>query len=83
MFAMTLYVDPLLGIVMGYCFVLASRSPQRRLSDSVFFALALAVLCLLKSTGIAFAGFALGAAAAIIIVISSAASSGTGIITGT
>ena len=59
MFAMTLFVDPLLGIVMGYCFVLVSRSPQRRLSDSVFFALALAVLCLLKSTGIAFAGFAL------------------------
>lgn len=58
MFGMSLFVDPLLGIVMGYSFVLAGRKPQRNTFRSVSFALVLCVLCLLKNTGIVFAATA-------------------------
>lgn len=55
LFGMTLFVDPLLGIVMGYCLHLAGTKPQEDTVQCAAFGLALAVLCLLKSTGVVFA----------------------------
>lgn len=58
MFGMSLYVDPLLGIVMGYGFVMARSKPQTDAVRSVCFAAVLGTLCLLKNTGIVFAAAA-------------------------
>lgn len=59
MFGMSLFVDPLLGIVMGYGFVLAKGKPQADGVAALSFSLVLGVLCLLKNTGIVFAVAAL------------------------
>ena len=55
LFGMTLFVDPLLGIVMGYCLYLAGKRPQEDSFQCAAFGLSLAVLCLLKNTGVVFA----------------------------
>lgn len=62
MFGMTLFVDALLGILAGYVFFLAGHKPFRSRFDTAAFCLGLAMLCLLKSTGILFAVTALGCA---------------------
>ena len=59
MFGMSLFVDPLLGIMMGYSFVMARSKPQTDVICSVCFAAVLGTLCLLKNTGIVFAAAAL------------------------
>ncbi len=59
MFGMTLFVDALLGILAGYVFFLAGHQPFRSWFDASAFSLGLALLCLLKSTGIVFAAAAL------------------------
>lgn len=58
LFGMTLFVDPLLGITTGYAFYFASRQSHDRFQLWEF-SLVLAVLCLLKSTGLVFAASAL------------------------
>lgn len=59
MFGMALYVDPLLGIAMGYGFIMARNKPQMDVICSVCFAVVLGTICLLKNTGIVFAAAAL------------------------
>lgn len=59
MFGMALFVDPLLGIVMGYSFVMARGKPQTDVCRSICFAMVLGTLCLLKNTGVVFASVAL------------------------
>lgn len=55
LFGMTLYVDPLLGMAAGYAFYLAGHRPFENRFRLIAFSLTLAVLCLLKDTGLVFA----------------------------
>lgn len=59
MFGMTLFVDPLLGIMAGYAFYLAGHHPANTRFRLLAFSLSLGMLCLLKDTGLLFAAAAL------------------------
>lgn len=59
LFGMTLYVDPLLGMAAGYAYYLAGHRPFKDRFRLISFSLTLAVLCLLKDTGLVFAVTAL------------------------
>lgn len=55
MFGMTLFVDPMLGLAVGYGFYLAGRRPGREGFLLTAFTLNIGILCLLKDTGLLFA----------------------------
>lgn len=59
LFGMTLFVDPLLGILAGYAFFQAWKGTLRNGQALANFCLTLVVLCLLKDTGLGFALMAL------------------------
>lgn len=59
LFGMSLFVDPMLGIVAGYCFHQAWHRPLRDSFHVISFSLSLSFCALLKDTGILFSGVAL------------------------
>lgn len=59
LFGVSLFVDPLLGIVAGYIYFMASQKPFADKFRLLSFCSGIGMLCLLKNTGIVFAAAAI------------------------